>query len=138
MGRTESYDPVVLVDPASLPESASVLNALARGTERHRLRSLDIACPGDHRLLEVFGIGDRAVLLAHGRVRYADGWRDGLGAACLRDLQRPTLTAAIAVRVQCRCQTALIPITGITRMLHLGMRRVVWQWGRVRPRSARR
>lgn len=138
MGGTESYDPVVLVDPTSLPEFASVLNALRRGTKRSRLRSLEIACPSDHRLLEVFGTGDQAVLLAQGRVQYADGRRDGCGAARLRDLQRPTLTAAIAVRVQCRCQTPLIPVVGITTMLQLGMRRAVWQWGQVRPRSARR
>ncbi|HSL07354.1 MAG TPA: hypothetical protein VK887_05165, partial [Pseudonocardiaceae bacterium] len=60
MGGTESYDPVVLVDPTSLPEFASVLNALRRGTKRSRLRSLEIACPGgDHRLGEVFGTGDQ-------------------------------------------------------------------------------
>lgn len=138
MEGTGSYDPVVLGDPASIPEFASVLNALRRGTRRSRLRSLDVVCPKDHRLLEVFGTGERAVVLAQGRVQYAEGCRDGWGAACLRDLQRPTVTTAIAVRVQCRCQTALIPVIGINNMLKGGRRRVVWQWGRVRPRSARR
>jgi hypothetical protein len=132
---TESYDPVVLVDPASLPEFASVSSALGRGTKPSRLRSLEIVCPNDHRLGEVFGTGEQAVLLAHGRVRYADGRRDGCGAARLRDLQRPTLGKSLAVRMQCRCKTLLIEVGWITRMLQLGVRRAVYSWDRARPRS---
>jgi hypothetical protein len=135
VGESESYDPVVLVDPASLPEFASVIRALRRGSRWPRLRSLEIVCPNDHRLGEVFGTGEQAVLLAHGRVQYTDGIRDGLGTVRLHDLQPPVLNKPIAVRMQCRCKTLPIEVSWITTMLRLGVRRAVYTWDRARLRS---
>lgn len=119
-------DPLVLRDPQQVPEMAPILDALRRGTSRARLRTLDIACRKNHRLAEVFGTGERAVLLGYGRVQYAEEVREGRGAAPLAELRRPTLEETIAVRVQCKCQTVPLWVNRIDQALSEGVRRVVW------------
>lgn len=107
-------DPVVLRDPQQVPEMVPILNAMRRGTTRSRMRVLDIACRNNHRLAEVFGAGEHAVLFV-----------EGMGAVALHEVHRP-LEETLSLRAQCRCSTSPIPINWIERQLALGRRRAIW------------
>src|SRR5579884_2187983 len=50
-------------DPATLPEFQVFAAAMRRNTKRSTLRMLAIVCHNGHTLAEVFGSGERAVLL---------------------------------------------------------------------------
>jgi hypothetical protein len=50
-------------DPATLPEFLGIAALMRQGSKRSRLRRLAIVCAKAHTLAELFGAGDRAVLL---------------------------------------------------------------------------
>jgi hypothetical protein len=117
-------------DPATLPEFQVIAAALRRGTKCSGLRTLVIVCSNDHRLAEVYGTGDRAVLLACGEaVRLHD----------LASLVFPTKTffsdeppsvpsprrRTISVRCHCR-RSVSIPVDWIKEQLAQGTKRAIW------------
>jgi hypothetical protein len=110
-------------DPATLPEFQVIAAAMRRGTKRSTLRMLDIICSNNHRLAEVFGAGNRAVLLV--------GERE---AALLQELPERSSEpffpgglpdeADLTVLASCRCRRAAMPVRWIKEQLAQGKKRV--------------
>lgn len=111
-------------DPATLPEFQGIAAVIHRpGTKRSRLRNLAIVCHNGHTLAEVFGRGNRAVLLV--------GERE---AALLRELparsSKPFFPddlpedGELAVSMSCRCRRASVTVHWIKSQLAQGKRRV--------------
>lgn len=132
---------VAMIDPRELHQLAPVLAALARGTARSKLRTLDVVCRHNVRLAEIFGTGGQAVVLARGR---RAGLPDGWGVVPLADLDphgplSPSETTragqgtVLPVVVQNRCCT--VPLWGneLVKYLQEKRKRVVME--RSKPTS---
>ncbi len=117
-----------------VPESVSLLEAaLKRGTKRSRLRSFDVVCPADHRLLEVFIIGRLGPLVLGQRPRYEsepDAPVNGQHHAKSRERSIAKLLAEMRdtdeVQTQCVCREGRIPVGWLRQQMSNNRRRAVW------------
>ncbi|MEU7170895.1 hypothetical protein ABZ949_05300 [Micromonospora tulbaghiae] len=100
-------------DPATMPELAAMATAVKRGTKRSALRLLDISCPADHRIGEVFPSAAGPILLTP---------RKGAGALRLNEVG-----VDVWLRLPCRCSINQVPVEWIRSQLAAARRRrVIW------------
>ena len=122
------------VDPRSIPEFVTVLDAIRRGGRRSSFRLLDVACRRSHRLAEVYATAAGPVILgvhamhqdaALGAPHLPGRSRVVWSAAKLID--RPEIRASTAAfPVQCRCRSTSIPGAWVAERLTEGHPRAVW------------
>jgi hypothetical protein len=119
------------------PEVAWLAEALRRGTKRSKLRVLDIACPHDHRLAEVFrtpmglvamGLTARGFEdVTPGVVHPPGRSRDVVEAGRVVDTP-PGITATTGgrLRVQCACRAESIDAASVLAQIEAGRHRMIW------------
>lgn len=112
-----------------------VERALHAGQARSNFRLLEVVCPRDHRILEVFPSPSGPVVLGRRRQQVAFPDTPMTGPFLSRDRRRKVALLLDGqpqiwpIRAQCPCEEHAIPVDWIQLRLRQSERRFIWDSG---------